>query len=26
LTVSVLDEYGIEKLPEMTGQDCLGSP
>ena len=26
LTVSVLDEYEIEKLPGMTGQDCLGSP
>ena len=25
LTVAVLDEYGVEKLPEMIGQDCLGS-
>ncbi len=24
LTVAVLDEYGVEKLPEMVGQDCLG--
>ena len=24
LTVAVLDEYGIPKLPEMIGQDCLG--
>ncbi len=23
LTVSVLDEYGVEKLPEMIGSDCL---
>ena len=23
LTVAVLDEYGVEKLPEMIGQDCL---
>jgi len=23
LTVAVLDEYGIAKLPEMIGQDCL---
>ena len=24
LTVAVLDEYGVQKLPEMVGQDCLG--
>lgn len=24
LTVAVLDEYGIDKLPEMLGRDCLG--
>ena len=24
LTVAVLDEYGVGKLPEMVGQDCLG--
>ncbi len=23
LTVAILDEYGIEKLPEMLGSDCL---
>ncbi|MGH9339931.1 MAG: alkaline phosphatase family protein [Acidobacteriota bacterium] len=23
LTVAVLDEYGVSKLPEMIGQDCL---
>ena len=23
LTVAVLDEYGVEKLPEMIGEDCL---
>jgi hypothetical protein len=23
LTVAVLDEFGIEKLPEMIGSDCL---
>lgn len=23
LTVAVLDEYGVEKLPEMLGADCL---
>ncbi len=23
LTVAVLDEFGVEKLPEMIGQDCL---
>ena len=25
LTVAILDEYGIAKLPEMIGGDCLGS-
>jgi hypothetical protein len=24
LTVAVLDEYGLAKLPEMIGRDCLG--
>jgi predicted AlkP superfamily phosphohydrolase/phosphomutase len=24
LTVAVLDEYGVEKPPEMIGRDCLG--
>jgi len=24
LTVAVLDEYGVQKSPEMVGQDCLG--
>jgi predicted AlkP superfamily phosphohydrolase/phosphomutase len=24
LTVAILDEYGIQKTPEMLGQDCLG--
>jgi predicted AlkP superfamily phosphohydrolase/phosphomutase len=24
LTVAILDEYGVAKLPEMIGQDCLG--
>jgi predicted AlkP superfamily phosphohydrolase/phosphomutase len=24
LTVAILDEYGIDKAPEMIGQDCLG--
>jgi predicted AlkP superfamily phosphohydrolase/phosphomutase len=23
LTVAILDEYGMQKLPEMIGQDCL---
>jgi len=26
LTVAILDEYGVAKLPEMIGQDCLGAP
>jgi predicted AlkP superfamily phosphohydrolase/phosphomutase len=26
LTVAVLDEYGVPKLPEMIGQDCLAAP
>jgi predicted AlkP superfamily phosphohydrolase/phosphomutase len=26
LTVAVLDEYGVKKLPEMIGQDCLSAP
>ncbi len=25
LTVAVLDEYGVEKLPEMIGEDCLAA-
>ncbi len=25
LTVAVLDEYGVAKLPEMIGRDCLGA-
>ncbi|HXV77892.1 MAG TPA: alkaline phosphatase family protein [Candidatus Polarisedimenticolaceae bacterium] len=25
LTVAILDEYGIDKTPEMIGRDCLGS-
>jgi predicted AlkP superfamily phosphohydrolase/phosphomutase len=25
LTVAVLDEYGIKKLPEMLGKDCLSA-
>ena len=25
VTVSILDEYGVPKLPEMIGSDCLGS-
>ena len=24
LTVAILDEYGIDKPPEMIGEDCLG--
>jgi len=24
LTVSILDEYGIAKPPEMIGRDCIG--
>jgi predicted AlkP superfamily phosphohydrolase/phosphomutase len=24
LTVAILDEYGVAKLPEMIGRDCLG--
>jgi predicted AlkP superfamily phosphohydrolase/phosphomutase len=24
LTVAILDEYGVQKLPEMIGRDCLG--
>jgi hypothetical protein len=23
LTVAVLDEFGVSKLPEMLGRDCL---
>lgn len=26
LTVAVLNEYGIEKLPEMIGRNCLAEP
>jgi len=26
LTVGVLDEFGVEPLPEMIGRDCLGKP
>jgi predicted AlkP superfamily phosphohydrolase/phosphomutase len=26
LTVGVLDEFGVEPLPEMIGRDCLGQP
>jgi predicted AlkP superfamily phosphohydrolase/phosphomutase len=25
LTVAILDEYGVEKPPEMIGRDCLGA-
>jgi hypothetical protein len=25
LTVAVLDEYGLQKSPEMIGRDCLGA-